>query len=599
MSRGASDPFVERVREATDIVAMIGAEVELKRVGARHRGLCPFHGEKTPSFYVSAEHQSYHCFGCGVSGDAFSFLMAQEKMSFPEALHHLADRAGIAIPDRRGPASDALERIRSALRVARGFYEDRLEAPDGTAAREYLERRGISRETRERYHLGYAPDAWDALLSHARRMLSDRALVEAGLAIEGEKGRIYDRFRQRLMVPIDTASGAPVGFGGRILGEGEPKYLNSPETPVYRKGAVLFGVAEAREGIRQSGRVLVVEGYFDVLSLAQAGINGTVGSCGTALTAEQATLLQRFDTEVVLLFDGDAAGQKAALRALPVVAGIVSRIRVASPPPGLDPDDWVRQAGAAEVLAALEQAPTPLAYLERLSADGILERREALERVIQILEALQDPVHRDLWTVEAAGRFDVRAEAIRERLAQARPRFDRVTDKGVSVPRAPERSTEPPKRSRFEAQCLMAALHWPEWAGALAEGLEEFGDRLIGTTRILRWIESLISGDEVLTPAAILSRAARERPDFHDLHRLVIGESAPPYQPDRLLARIQLRRLEQQVAELRRAIRRAEEAGNGEEVGRLLADLQARKSEETKIRRVAQEAPEPTQDARD
>lgn len=597
MRRAGTDPFVERVREATDIVALIGALVELKKLGARYRGLCPFHSERTPSFYVSPEHQSYHCFGCGESGDAFSFLMGQEKMTFPEALRSLADRAGLPMPDRRGPSSDLLERVRQALQLARGFFRAELAAASGARARDYLARRGIDGELAERYGLGAAPDGWDGLLQQGRRLMSERALVEAGLAIEGEKGRTYDRFRNRLMIPIDSAGGSPVGFGGRSLGDEEPKYLNSPETSVYRKGTVLFGIPQARDGIKDEGRVLVVEGYFDVIGLAQHGLRNAVGTCGTALTPEQIGLLKRFGAEVVFLFDGDGAGFKAALRALGLAAGVLPRVRVLRPPEGQDPDDWVRQAGAEAVRERIAGAPTPLAFLEEAATVGRLSRREALGQAAQLITRIEDPIERELWVQDAGVRFGVAPQAFRaeaSRTGNPGGGVSVVSDRaGAAMPPAKPAAAARPL-TRLEGYCLASALEWPDWADALAEALAGEGDRVDRTVELLRWIagqeRDRDGEDRALrgknSAASLASAAVRELPDAALLIGSVMRAEAPAWRPDVLLARLALRGCTRQMAEIQRNLRRAEERGDRDEVERLAVEKLSLKRAEMEARRI-------------
>ncbi|MDM7916567.1 MAG: DNA primase, partial [Candidatus Eisenbacteria bacterium] len=395
--RGA-DPFVEQVRLASDILAVIGSYMELKKAGRRWKGLCPFHGEKTASFFVNPETQSYYCFGCQQGGDVFTFLMEMEKMTFPETLRSLAERAGIPMPKRRerGEGASTEERLGEAMEVAAGFYRERLAADDGAQARRYLQARGLGPETIERFGLGWAPAGWDSLLRHARRLLPERILILAGLAIEGTRGP-YDRFRERVIVPIRTAGGRPVAFGGRTLGAEEPKYINSPETPLYRKGTVLFGLGEARDAIRRAGNVLVVEGYFDVIALSAAGIGEVVGTCGTALTPDQAGLLRRYSDRWTLLFDGDAAGRAAVLRALDAAVPVHPGVRIALCPTGKDPDDWVRSEGAQSVREALDRAQSPLQYLEEWAAETGLPAEEALGRVAALLARVRDPLVRDLW----------------------------------------------------------------------------------------------------------------------------------------------------------------------------------------------------------
>lgn len=580
MARAGSDPFVEQVREANDIVELIGARLELKRAGGRFRGLCPFHQEKTPSFFVSREYQTYHCFGCGVGGDVFTFVMEQERMTFPEALQHLAERAGIPMPQRRsGPSQDLLERIRQALRVARSYYRERLLGREGDRGRRYLAAREIGPDLGEEYGLGLAPDAWEGLLTHCRRLLSDRALIEAGLAVEGERGRVYDRFRNRLMFPIDSPGGAPVGFGGRILGDGEPKYLNSPETAAYRKASVLFGIPQARDAIRSRGRVVLVEGYFDVLGLVQGGIREVVGTCGTALTPEQAGLLRRFGATLVLLFDGDEAGMRAALRALPVVTGVVEEIRVAVPPEGLDPDDWIRQAGRDGVEAALDRAASPIAFLEDRMLAGRLTRREATSGAVGLIARLADPISREFWVQEAAGRFGVSERAL---LEGARAEADAPRSGRAAAP--PADRGKAPAWSPLEAACLRAALGHPDRAGEIAEVVETGRPRaeFIG---VLRWIEGQAGPETPEPPSAsrLVALAREDLPGGGGLTALVVTDAAPPPDPDALLVELRRRGLKHRMARVTEAIRRAEETNDPESLARHLEQKKRLLEERTRL----------------
>jgi DNA primase len=622
MPVGGSDPFVERVREASDIAAVVGEYVALRKAGARLAGLCPFHREKTPSFYVNPSMQVFHCFGCGVGGDVFSFLMQHEKMTFPEAVRHLATRAGIALPERRGASSDGLERIRETLRMARSWFRSQLEGPTGAEGRDYLDRRGILPATRETYGLGLAPDSWDGLLRHARAVASERTLIEAGLAVESESGRVYDRFRHRLIIPIETAGAAPLGFGGRALGDTEPKYLNSPETLVYRKGAVLYGAGPAREGTRAEGRVVVVEGYFDVIGLMQGGVPGVVGTCGTALTQEQAMQLKRLSDRVVLVFDGDAAGLRAALRALPILVGPVSDVQVVLPPPGKDPDLWIREDGADAVRSGLDRAKSPLAFLEDLVTNGVLSRREAAGRAADLAALIADPIHRDLWVQEAAGRYGISAEAfsqaVRGRLA--RPAASGSgSDFGGGASRTSAGPSgragvdpggtgadgmgpgEPGPGSHavvvtgaLERECLRTALARPEWASTLATAIEEAAVFGAGLGTLLGWIAEAAAEAQGRGPASILSSTIQAHPEAAGLTAFGMEPGGDPEEPDALLGRIRLRGVRRRMEELNTLIRRSEEEGNRESLDRFLRERQALASERARLDgRAAGRAPTP------
>jgi len=344
------ESFKQDLLVRVDIVDVVSRYVQLKKAGANHLGLCPFHNEKTPSFTVSAAKQFYHCFGCGAHGNAIGFLMSHSGMGYVDAMKDLAASVGMQVPEwqPRTPA-EAAQRERetdlyAVMEKAMDFYRGELKR--SPRAIEYLKGRGASGEMAARFRVGYAPDDWQGLRA-AFPQYDDKALVECGLVIDNE-GKRYDRFRDRVMFPILSVRGAVIGFGGRILGEGEPKYLNSPETPLFEKGREVYGLVQAREAIRTSGRVVVVEGYMDVISLAQFGVGYSVATLGTATTPVHVSRLLRLADEIVFCFDGDAAGRKAARRALDTSLPLATdgkTIRFLFLPEGEDPDTFVRKHG--------------------------------------------------------------------------------------------------------------------------------------------------------------------------------------------------------------------------------------------------------------
>ena len=372
--------FVQDLLTRTDIVEVVGRYVELKRAGINQKGLCPFHGEKTPSFIVSPSRQTYHCFGCGAHGNAVGFLMEHAGLSFPDAVRELAGRLGLAIPEddaspqERSRAAEQRERratLGEVLARAADHYRRALKA--NPRAVDYLKGRGLTGEIAARFGLGYAPEGWRSLASAFPRY-DDPLLEEAGLVIvrdDGDAGtgetaaaerQRYDRFRDRIMFPIRSVQGDVIGFGGRVIGAGEPKYLNSPETPVFSKGRELYGLYEARQALRQRGYVLVVEGYMDVVALAQSGFANAVATLGTACTAEHVHKLFRFTESVVFSFDGDEAGRRAAARALEASlphATDTRSVRFLFLPPEHDPDSFVRAEGS-EAFDAMVAAAVPL-----------------------------------------------------------------------------------------------------------------------------------------------------------------------------------------------------------------------------------------------
>lgn len=412
---------IEEIRERADIIEVISDYVALKKAGRNYKGLCPFHQEKTPSFMVSPEKQLFHCFGCGVGGNVFTFLMKYEQIAFAEAARMLAQKYGVHIPEIRSTARDQRkENLRQLNAVALDFYVNQLRAEqEGKVARDYLTRRGIERGVWEEYGVGYAPPRWDALVTHLKkRGVNIKEAEVLGLIIP-KRGGWYDRFRDRIIFPIFDLQAKVIGFGGRVLGDGqEPKYLNSPESVLYKKGAGLYGLNIARKYMqRAEGKVLIVEGYFDLLSMAQKGIKNVVATLGTALTPEQVRLARRFGREFFLLFDPDEAGVKAALRGLELFIQEDSFPMVIPLPDDLDPDGYCQKGGDPQALVA-SAVPGVEYAMERLMAGcdlGAVEGRvKAVEAVLPFLLLIKDGVRRDLYLKRLAEKAGVREAEIRK-----------------------------------------------------------------------------------------------------------------------------------------------------------------------------------------
>ncbi|MBZ0106185.1 MAG: DNA primase [Sulfuricella denitrificans] len=388
--------FIQDLLNRLDIVDVIERYVPLKKAGANYMACCPFHGEKTPSFSVSPTKQFYHCFGCGTHGTAISFVMEYQGLGFVEAVEELARSAGMTVPQeavaekqRSAQSADLAE----VMLLATRYYRDELKrAP---RAIEYLKQRGLSGEVAARFGIGYAPQGWQNL----RDVFPDyeaRSLVQAGLVIEGENGKRYDRFRDRIMFPIINPRGAVIGFGGRVLDQGEPKYLNSPETPLFEKGQELYGLYQARKSIREVDRVLVVEGYMDVVALAQHGIEYAVATLGTATTPVHVQKLLRQSDSIVFCFDGDAAGRKAAWRALENSLAQVAdgkRLSFLFLPQGEDPDSYIRSAGKTAFEAMLGEAlPLSQFLLRELTAQVDMQTQEGRAHLLQLARPLLSQV---------------------------------------------------------------------------------------------------------------------------------------------------------------------------------------------------------------
>ncbi len=360
----------ERVRDANDIVEVVSQVVPLKQAGKNFRGLCPFHREKTPSFYVTPDRQTFKCFGCGVGGDVFEFVMRHDNLTFPEALRELARRGHVTLSDRPGqdhPEQDQARReLYAVMAWAHSRFQHALQSADvGQTARAYLRQRQVEDELAESFGLGFAPSGWDNLLrAGARDHYSRDILEKAGLVIsQTEPEKRYDRFRNRLMFPIWDLQGRPVGFGGRLLGPGEPKYLNSPETPLFRKGELLYALNLARDATRQAGRLVLVEGYMDVMACHAAGIRETVATLGTALTPQQAKIMKRYARQVILLYDADEAGLNATQRAFELLNTAGVSVKVAELSGAKDPDDLLRAQGVKALQRSLAQAVSVVEFM--------------------------------------------------------------------------------------------------------------------------------------------------------------------------------------------------------------------------------------------
>src|SRR5580700_4770561 len=422
--------FADRVKQQADIVRVVGEYVRLKKNGQNFTGLCPFHSEKTPSFAVHPVKQIYHCFGCGAGGDVFKFVMEMDKCDFMEAVRGVADKCGIAIPQARdrSPEERREQQQRTALvelhREAAAFFARQLESTsEGKAARGYLADRGLDAEAIARFGLGYAPSGGDALLRHLKAKYPEKVVELAGLASRDASGRPYDRFRRRIIFPISNESGKVVAFGGRALGDDLPKYLNSPETPIYIKSSVLYHLDRAKEAIRSADAAMLVEGYMDTIAVARAGIGNVVASCGTSLTETQVKLLSRFTRRVIVNYDPDTAGQAATERSLSILLEHNCDVRVLALPGGKDPDTFIRTEGAAAYRKLLESAPPYLDYLiERARQLGVAtaeQKLRAMNFLMPFVQRIPNALLRSEWASRIAQQLRVDEPVLRESLRRA------------------------------------------------------------------------------------------------------------------------------------------------------------------------------------
>jgi len=413
------DDTIEDVRRASDIVDVISQYLQLRKRGKNYLGLCPFHQEKTPSFNVSPDKQMYHCFGCGVGGNVFTFVMEHEKVSFVEAVRTLAQRAGIALPaDGSGRSGESTEHegLYDACRTAGlFFYDTLLHSVEGKFALEYFRHRGFSDATITKFGLGYSKNSWDGLAGLvAERKLDILTFEKAGLVLRREDGTYYDRFRGRAMFPVFSPSGRPVGFGARKMREDDPlgKYINSPETPIYIKSRSLYGLFQSKEAIRAQEFAVLVEGYADLISVSQAGVENVVASSGTALTGEQIQLIARYARAVTLVYDADSAGSKATIRGVDLIIENGLDVSIATLPEGEDPDSFVRKNGGDAFRERLRSAVSFLDFKASTFRDqGLLATPEgktrAVRSIVETIAKMKDEIKRNFYIKNVADRYGI------------------------------------------------------------------------------------------------------------------------------------------------------------------------------------------------
>ncbi len=430
-----SEDLLDDIRNANPILEVVSEFLPLKKSGRNYKGLCPFHSEKTPSFMVNPERQIFHCFGCGEGGNAFGFLMKYQNLTFPEAVRQLAKRGGVSLPERIVPVrreeSRERDRLREAVEAAGEYYRRCLAAPSGKKAREYLQGRGLTGETIEAFGLGYAPAAWDTLARALRkRGFTDAELARAGLTGSSSRGGTIDRFRGRIIFPIRDLQGRLIAFGGRILGDGEPKYLNSPETPLYHKGKVLYGLYESREALRREGFGVIVEGYFDSIAAHQAGFCNTVATSGTALTEGHLGVMRRYGERWTVVFDGDAAGVRAAKRSLALFVEQGLFARGVLLPGGEDPDTFIRTKGAEAYRALLEGAESLMEFfvnrtVQEHRTETVEGKVAAVREIVPLLAKVSSRVEQAEYVGLAAHRLGVKEEVLWSEVQGAAPRGGR------------------------------------------------------------------------------------------------------------------------------------------------------------------------------
>jgi len=561
--------FAERVKQQADIVRVIGEYVRLKKAGKDFSGLCPFHQEKTPSFSVSPTKQMYYCFGCHEGGDVFKFVMALERCEFPEAVRTVAEKCGIPIPRPRdrSPEERRENHQRAAIveihREAAAFFARQLQSSaEGKVASAYLEERGLDREAIARFGLGFAPYSGDALLRALKPKYSEALLESSGLFSKNESGRLYDRFRRRIMFPIANDGGKVIAFGGRAMGDDMPKYLNSPETSVYSKSNVLYHLDRAKESLRQADFAILVEGYMDAIAVARAGFSNVVASCGTALADAQIKLLARFTRRVVVNYDPDAAGQAATERSLMLLLEKEFDVRVLALPGGADPDKFLQLQGAAAYRKLLSQSPPYLDYLitrarrmDQTTAEGKLA---AINFLMPFVQRIPNHLLRSEWASRIASELRVEAPVLREALRRA----------------AAERRSEVKPRAELLAPVVKPAERRLMQMLVEATGFRErlateiAADKLHRGLETERIFEALIARAAEPADAAAIAAELGDR-DRQILLEIVFADSSEAVwdEAESCLSVLRGRRVEQELFELQKRI---EAKPAGEELARLL-----------------------------
>ena len=562
------DDVIEQVRDAADLIGIIGEHVQLRRTGADYRGPCPFHGGTHRNFAVIPKKGMFYCFVCHEAGDVFTFFMKKLGMDYPTAVREVARRVGITIPERTGPTGpDPREPLYAAVATAADWFARQLrDSPEGEHARKYLESRHVTMEQAQVAGLGFAPRGTAFLDAMKGLGLREEVLLEAGLIVKREDGSKLPRFRGRLLFPIHDLRSRVVAFSGRVLGEGEPKYLNSPETPIFHKGQLLYNLHSAKHGMRKAERAILVEGQFDVLRLALAGLEEVVAPLGTGLTDDQGALLQRHTPHVILLYDSDDAGLRATFRAGDVLLRHKLRVSVATLPDGEDPDTLVQNKGAPALEQALKDSVDVLErkiqILERKGFFGSLPgRRRALDRLLPTIRAASDPITRDLYISRVAEVAGIRKDVLQ-----------REVDPKEQTPAALYRPLPPSTAlpSNAEKSLLLLMMAGESWRARVVEAVdpEEFE---FATYRAL--FEALADD----APDRLDETAARA---YESLQAEGLGAEEPDIVFERAVNRLEARRLDREIERINRAIpfaTEAEKATLAQDKMRLAAERNAKR----------------------
>src|SRR5262245_6619708 len=569
------DSFVEQLKTSIDIVHLVQGYVRMRKSGSSFIGICPFHQEKTPSFHVRPSPPYYYCFGCGAKGDAISFVQNIERISFPETVKLLAERYGIPLPKVEStPEADQTAKERLALleihqEAAEIFKSQFASSSEGKQALAYVKERGLSDQTIEKFGLGYALGFSDNLVRRLNGRFSTELLIKSGLIQIGDSGRPYDRFRRRVMFPIRNESGKIVAFGGRIFCEGQPKYLNSPETPIYSKSRILYALDQAKDSVRRKTFAILVEGYMDCIALHQAGVENTIASCGTSLTELQAKLLGRFSDRIVVNFDPDAAGSAATLRSLDIFLEQNFKIRVLALPGGDDPDAFVKKQGVKAYSTLLETAPSYFDYLLQKSRQNndlksVEGKIQAVNQVLPYLTKISNRLERVEQTKRVAEFFGFEESIIREELRKTA----NLRQERPEISRSQIRS----KLTPSEKYLLKAILDNPGAAREVIQQLSASEDYLgLDSESIFRQAIAIFKEEGRIDPSRLLERLDNDR-DKDFVNQALFSELDMD-QAIRCLEGLRRQKAKLEIDQLQKEIRQAELSQDFE----LLANLHSRK----------------------
>jgi len=583
------DSKIEEIKSRIDIVELASEFLTLKKAGRNYIGLCPFHQEKTPSFTVNREKQMFYCFGCGEGGNAITLLMKIANMTFPEAIKSLAEKTGVILPlrsvNKDGSQKDSLREEITGLNLkAAQQFSRNLNSSAGKAAREYLQIRGISEEAIKHFRLGFAPDTWRSLTDYIEGSGSSLKLAEqAGLIVPGKEGSFYDRFRGRLIFPIENVFGEIVAFGGRVMEKSEPKYLNSPESPVYTKGKNLYGLNKAKEEIRKQSFALIVEGYLDLISLWNAGIRNVVATLGTALTREHLELLRRYTLNVVALFDPDEAGKRALDRSLELFLSMNMHAKALILPEGCDPDDYVKKYGKEKLDKLIELAPAISDYyIENVLGDGktFEENRDLVKTATEFIGKIGDEIERNLFIKRVAEKLGIPQELLKKEIHKQDVQFK---PKGVSQNKTIASHIDP-----VELHLIRLLLEYPQKITYvesekvldffLHSELKNLGEKIVEAYKLLGFVDINV----------ILS-AEDDRPLLEKIHKLIMEA---PQTDDTMveknftdnIRRIKEKWYKDQHRQLKLKLAHAQESGNEEILSSLLYEKKELITKERELR---------------